>query len=168
MIEYDTGVPTSVIIGILLIVCVQIVLFYRYNTDGHKFIRNASWCILGWYVFFIFCSTILFRDKAEETHFFLRPFWSYSTLYNRRIAEILLNILIFIPIGFLCGAAIRNASFLKVTGLGCLLSFSIEILQLLTKSGIFNIDDAFHNTLGCAVGYGVFRLCNTILTNYIK
>ena len=163
IIEYNTGVPTSVIIGIFLIVCIQIVLLYRYNTDGLIFIRNASWCIFGGYVFFIFCSTVLFRDKTEEMHYFLHPFWSYSTLYNRRIAEIVLNILMFIPIGFFLGSAIRNASVLKVTGLGCLLSFSIEILQLLTRSGVFNIDDVIHNTLGCIIGFYCFMLCYKLI-----
>lgn len=47
MIEYDTGVPMSVIIAIFLIVCGLIALFYQNDTDGIKIIRNVSWCIGG-------------------------------------------------------------------------------------------------------------------------
>jgi glycopeptide antibiotics resistance protein len=47
--------------------------------------------------------------------------------------------------------------------IGCLLSAAIEILQLLTRRGVCNIDDVIHNTIGCAIGYGIFRLCNTLL-----
>ena len=163
MTEYDTGVPLSVIIGIFLIVCVQIIIIYQYSADGSIFIKKASWCILGGYAFFVLCSTVLFRDKAEEAHYFLRPLWSYASLYNRRIAEIVLNVLMFIPIGFFSGAAIKNASILKVTRLGCLLSISIETLQLLTRSGVFNIDDVIHNTLGCIIGFCCFMLCYKII-----
>ena len=161
--EYDTGVPISVSIGICLIVSVLIVILYQHNTDGFKFLRNASWCILGGYVFFVLCSTVLFRDKTEGRHYFLLPFWSYAALYNRRIAEIVLNVLMFIPIGFFSGGAIRNASVLKVTGIGCLLSLIIEILQLLTRSGVFNIDDIIHNTLGCIIGYLCFVICYKLI-----
>ena len=163
MIEYDTGVPIYITRGICLIVCVLVVIFYQYNTDIFVFIRKTSWSILGGYVFFILCSTVLFRDKAEEMHYFLQPFWSYTELYNRRIAEIILNILMFIPIGFFGGAAIKKASVLKVTGIGCLLSLSIETLQLLTRSGIFNIDDIIHNTLGCIIGFLCYVLCYKLI-----
>lgn len=168
MIEYDCGVPMSVTIGISLIVCAIIVIIYHHSTDGLKFLRNTSWCILGGYMSFIFCATVLFRDKAEEMHYSLRPFLTYANLYNRRIAEILLNVMMFIPLGFFSGIAIKNANIVKVIGLGCLLSLSIEILQLLTMRGVCNIDDVIHNTIGCAIGYGTYRFCSYILTASIK
>ena len=163
ILEYDCGVPKSVVVGLFVIVCTIIVLLYHYNTDGTKFLRNTSWCILGGYLFFIFCATVLFRDQAEGIRYSLRPFLTYANLYNRRIAEVVLNVLMFVPIGFLNGSAIRNMTILKVMGIGCLLSFTIEILQLLTMRGVFNVDDIIHNTLGCVIGYGVFQLCNSIL-----
>lgn len=168
MIEYDTGVPMSVIIAIFLIVCGLIALFYQNDTDGIKIIRNVSWCIGGGYLFFILCSTVLFRDKAEETHCFLTPFWSYSVLYNRRIAEIVLNVLMFIPIGVLVSINVKKKGLLMILGIGCGLSLTIELLQLITRRGVFNIDDVIHNTLGCAIGYVAYRLCNSFLKVFTK
>lgn len=159
MIEYDSGVPMVVVIGIFLIVCAIIVTLYHYSIDGFKFLREASWCFLGGYLSLLFCSTVLFRDQAEEMRYSLQPFLTYVCLYNRRIAEIILNILMFIPIGFFSGIAIKKMNTIKVIGMGCMLSSCIEILQLLTKRGVCNIDDVIHNTLGCVIGYACFVLC---------
>jgi glycopeptide antibiotics resistance protein len=78
------------------------------------------------------------------------------------IAQLILNVLLFVPIGFLLGAIIKERRWLQVIEMGCLFSLMIEILQLLTRRGVCNIDDVIHNTIGCAIGYGIFRLCNTI------
>ena len=168
IIGYDGGVPMSVIISIFLFVLVSIIILYQYSFDGFKFLRNVSLCILTGYVFFIFCSTILFRDNVIETHYILRPLWSYGVLYSKLLAEIILNVLMFIPIGFLTSARLRKRGLLKIAGIGCGISLTIEILQFVYRRGVFNIDDIIHNTLGCVIGYGVFRLCNTILTNFTK
>lgn len=168
MIEYDSGVPLTVIMGIVLFVCVTIIVLYHYSIDSIKFLRNASWSILGGYLFFIFCTTILFRDPLESTKYTLRPLWSYSVLYNKLLAQIILNVLMFIPIGFLLGICLKIRDLLKIVGIGCCLSLAIEIMQLITTRGIFNIDDIIHNTIGCALGYGVFKLCNSILTACTK
>ena len=160
--EYDCGVPMSVTISISIIVFAMIVTIYHHSTDDLKFLRNASWCILGGYMSFIFCATVLFRDKAEEMHYSLQPLLTYASLYNRRIAEVVLNVLMFIPIGFFSGIVINNANIVKGIGLGCLLSLSIEIFQLLTMRGVCNIDDVIHNTIGCAIGYGLLWLCKNI------
>ena len=159
VIEYDFGVPMLIIIGIFLIVCAIIVVLYHYCIDGFKFLREASWCFLGGYLSFLFCTTVLFRNQTEEMHYSFRPFLTYACLYNRRIAEIILNILMFIPIGFFSGIAIIKMNIIKVIGLGFSLSSSIEILQLLTRRGVCNVDDVIHNTLGCIIGYAFFVLC---------
>lgn len=167
IIEYDSGVPMSVILGLSLIVCAIIVTLYHYSTDGFIFLRKTSWCILGGYMSFIFCATVLFRDHAEEIRYSWPPFLTYACLYNRRIAEIILNVLMFIPIGFLLTAVLKK-NFLLVFCIGCLLSIIIEVIQLLTYRGVCNIDDVIHNTLGCVLGYSAFRICNSILTAYTK
>ncbi len=166
--EYDSGVPMSISISILLSVCGIIFALYRHSIDGFSFLRNAFRCILGGYLFFIFCATILFRDKLVDSEPILRPLWSYGVLYSKLLAEIILNILMFIPVGFVISVSLKRKNILTIMGIGCGISLTIEILQFITKRGIFNIDDIIHNTLGCAIGYGVYRLCNTILINYIK
>jgi len=159
IIEYDSGVPMSVILGLSLIVCAIIVTLYHYSTDGFIFLRKTSWCILGGYMSFIFCATVLFRDQAEEMHYSWQPFLTYACLYNRRIAEIILNVLMFIPIGFLLTAAMKRERFHFVLCTGCMFSLTIETAQLLFRRGVCSIDDIIHNVLGCVIGYICFMFC---------
>jgi glycopeptide antibiotics resistance protein len=67
------------------------------------------------------------------------------------------NILLFVPMGFFLPAffkCIRSAKRLLLTV--AFISFCIEVLQLLTTTGEFDIDDVLLNTLGALVGYRLF------------
>ena len=46
--------------------------------------------------------------------------------------------------------------------LGFLTSTLIEILQMLTKAGVCDIDDVILNTAGAVIGYILFLLCEMI------
>ena len=73
------------------------------------------------------------------------------------------NILGFIPFGFflpLISKRFRNG--FVVALLGFLTSTLIEILQMLTKAGVCDIDDVILNTAGAVIGYILFLLCEMI------
>lgn len=42
--------------------------------------------------------------------------------------------------------------------IGCGVSFSIEMFQLLFKRGFAELDDMMHNTIGCMIGYGIYTM----------
>lgn len=42
------------------------------------------------------------------------------------------------------------------------ISLTIEVIQLLTKVGCFDVDDMILNTLGAALGYGIYAVCDRI------
>ena len=163
MLQFDVGVPLYVILALLVIVTGVIIGLYLTKKDRPSFIRNALLTMLWGYLFFVLCTTLFFRDSSEEMRCYLFPLWSYDVLNYKVIAQHILNVLMFAPVGFLLGAIMNGRRGMPVIELGCLLSVMIEILQLLTRRGACNIDDVIHNTIGCAIGYGVFRLCNTIL-----
>ena len=66
--------------------------------------------------------------------------------------EILLNIALFVPIGFLLGGMMPKG-FLKVLLTGFLLSSLIELFQLASGRGLCETNDVIHNTVGCIMGY---------------
>lgn len=75
--------------------------------------------------------------------------WSISELQL-----ILFNMLMFSPLGFLLPLLWKKAENLWVTAAVSLcLTGSIEVLQLLTGTGIFELDDLLHNLLGSLFGY---------------
>ena len=76
-----------------------------------------------------------------------------------------LNVVLFVPLGFLLPAIWRRGARLApVAGFGFLLSLSIELLQLLNFRTT-DVDDLLMNTLGTIVGYGVFKLWERITSD---
>ena len=67
------------------------------------------------------------------------------------------NMIMFIPTGILLPVEFKKLnSFLKVVAVGALISLCIEILQLPFPSRASDVDDLILNTLGVAVGYGIY------------
>ena len=111
------------------------------------------------YVFLVMSVTVLSRGHLIQNNTLLKPFWSYAALiYGKNkysiLTEIVLNILMLIPIGFLLPLLVERHTVLY----GFLCSLCIEVFQLVTKRGYFEIDDLIHNTLGAVIGYGIYRL----------
>ena len=98
------------------------------------------------YILIILGVTLLFR-APNCTDYELTPFWSYS--HPELIWEVVGNVLLFVPFGFLAG---------KLWGwrtipLATFFSFYIEAIQLVSHLGFFEIDDIIHNTAGAIMGY---------------
>lgn len=94
----------------------------------------------------------------------LRPFvWvtqCYDMGFRRMIRQLLLNVAMFIPLGFLLPVTAEKARKGWVTVSIVLLStLAIETLQFFLGRSA-DIDDVIMNTLGGVIGYGVFRLAN--------
>ena len=74
------------------------------------------------------------------------------------IRNTFLNILLFIPLGFLLPFLWKKYQSLRTTILfGFALSLSIELLQILTYRAT-DINDIIANTFGAALGYFIFRI----------
>lgn len=159
ILGYDTGIPHAVTIGVTLLVCAMVLALFRIKINYSIFVRQASFLLFMGYLFLVLCTTIFFREETFEKRYIFQPFWSYANLYNKRLAEIIMNIIMFIPIGFFAGGALKKKHVWKAIEIGIVLSFFIEITQLITTRGVCNIDDVIHNTLGCAIGFAGFLLC---------
>ena len=65
----------------------------------------------------------------------------------------------FLPFGFLLPLIVKKCRCWWVTYLaGCIFSTLIELFQVLTKRGIFDLDDIFNNTVGAMIGYGLVSI----------
>jgi len=166
MMEYDVVVPLYVVGGLAAIVLVIIFILFHFKKNNLSFIKNTAWCLLAAYVFLALCATVMFREEASEMRYSFRLFRCYSVVYYKMMAENILNILFFVPIGFLMGFAKKEKNLLQILCIGCFISVSIEAIQLATKRGVCNIDDVFHNSLGCVIGYGLYQLSYRIISKY--
>ena len=118
--------------------------------------------LLATYLFLIFCSTVIARPNLGVHSYQLQPFWSYKEVMEKGrtdlLAENLLNVGMLVPIGFLLPLLSRRIKFRHVIFAAFLISYTIELSQLIFCKGLFElVDDPFHNVLGAIVGYGIYR-----------
>ena len=71
--------------------------------------------------------------------------------------QIILNILLFVPFGFMFPVIHPKLSKATIT-YGFLFSLAIEIMQYITGRGLADIDDLINNTLGAVIGYLIYRV----------
>ena len=95
----------------------------------------------------------------------IRRFWTYREQlgFLAVAANLLGNVVGFMPFGMILPLISRNArGFFFITFSGFTLSLCVEVTQLMTKLGSFDVDDILLNTIGGVLGYIVFLICNGI------
>jgi glycopeptide antibiotics resistance protein len=79
---------------------------------------------------------------------------------NRLIdaVNLLGNIVPFMPIGLLAPIVFRSFSWKKAIALGVITGLSFEVMEVVFRVGIFDVDDILCNAFGVVLGYGVFAM----------
>ena len=100
-------------------------------------------------------------------------FYSYKEAWNhfsaREWRNIILNIMMFVPFGFLLPLVSKKFQvFWKTYLAGFLFTFLIEMIQLLFNLGICELDDFMNNTVGAMIGYGFYRLFVFVVNKWKK
>lgn len=74
------------------------------------------------------------------------------------LQNIILNIMLFVPFGYLLPSLFPRLRWWQVILLGLAFSLTIELLQLITRLGYADVDDLINNTLGAAIGFLCYKL----------
>lgn len=126
-------------------------------------------------VYFLFLAEWYGRTgTAEEYRYNLELFKEIRRFITYReelgmftvVANLAGNILIFVPYGFFVSMASRSRGFFKTLFYSMFLSLGVEIAQLFTRVGSFDVDDILLNTIGGVLGYVVFVICNWMRRRY--
>ncbi len=157
-------VPRTVYEGLLALFCIGVIVFLAVNRK--KAGRYIAWLLFFEYVFLVLGMTVFFRHAGTKAMVY-PPFWSYASVWRDGdmsvLHEIILNVVLFVPLGFLWGIPSskwpRKWQWLSVMVLGVCLSGVIELLQYCFKKGCVELDDVIHNTLGCLIGFVLWRGC---------
>jgi len=103
--------------------------------------------------------------KANFQHVNLKPFATISLYLNSQLraeyatSNLLGNIAGFIPLGILLPLLFKKLrTAFRTIVMVFLFSLAFETAQLLLILGVFDVDDLLLNTLGGAIGYGLFAL----------
>lgn len=149
--ELIKDIPSDVLEGLTSIICIGMVVFIAWK--GWKTgLRYSATLLLIEYIFFLFCSTVIFRATGATRQYDFHPFWSYDR--PDLLIENIMNVIVFIPVGMMLGSLLRvKGSCLIVLLIGCSISVTIEALQFWFMKGFSEVDDVMHNTIGCIAGY---------------
>lgn len=146
----------------IVIASFLVVLYIVFN----KFIKNKSigiktivpMFILVVYLVSLFQIVFLSREPGSRDGIDLQIFGTI-TGDARGNSYVIENIFLFIPLGFLVPLVFNKVrTFWRCIPIGFLLSICIEVTQLLTKRGFCQLDDVTMNTLGCMIGFLLWRL----------
>ncbi|WP_394922853.1 LCP family protein [uncultured Robinsoniella sp.] len=153
----------SVFVAELVLILIFIVISYI-NISDHtkKIIKNiAVNSMLLLYLGVILTITLFTRTPGMEAKVQLIPFdeiFQAGSL-NRAIVREFCNILLFIPIGiFICMMHYNKKKKTFILLLIPVCSLFIETVQLITRSGVFDIDDLICNIAGGFLGLGICML----------
>ena len=149
-----------------LIFFVGYFLIYKIGMKGKKeitFWKLSVSAILFCYLIVVFGATLGSRGDLYQGSVNLYPFSAYRKAWNSfsitAWRNIILNILMFVPLGFLL--PIFSEKFRKAWKtylVGFMLTLGIECIQYFTGRGILEIDDIIGNTAGTMIGYGLITL----------
>lgn len=164
---FHVDVPIELSAVVFLICCGVSVIIWNKSENSNSW----NWAIFIWtmaYIFMMLYITVLSRldSPSVDYRYNFVPLWSIGQ-YKDGVVETLYekinNIILFVPMGMLVGATKRHhgfrffncgfRGFLMTLVLGCIVSIGIEILQLITRTGMCETDDVICNTIGCVIGY---------------
>ena len=135
---------------------------YHTDTGNHLFILYVLALI-----YFLFFSEEYGRAAMKERQYRynlipfveIRRFWVYRKQLGLMavVTNLFGNVIGFLPFGFILPVILdkmRSGWLIVLAGFG--LSVTVEVIQLITKVGCFDVDDMILNTAGAALGYLLF------------
>lgn len=158
------------ILLVLAAFCISLVSYkfiYKKIFKGKKEVslyQFVLFVILLGYLFLVFAMTGLSRaDNFSNTIINLNFLSSYLDVwYSWSLTPLLLlilNILMLAPLGFLLPLISKKFDSVKnILLVAFTFTIFIELFQLITHRGIFELDDLFHNTIGSIIGYSIVKV----------
>lgn len=150
----------GVVLVIFIVGCIILVVMKQ-----SRQLEKMLLLLLFEYIYMIFGTTVIFRQSLPDRQFYLIPFWSYAEKpygHVLLLPETIVNICMFVPIGFLSCFILKSTDWRKVLLVGAVISLAIEISQFIFLKGFSEFDDVFHNTLGSMIGFIIYKFVNCI------
>ncbi len=157
------GLTAAMLTLLIMIVCFAFYRKYFQKSDTIPWVKFIIMASLVCYFIIVIGATMLSRGQYETRQAILRPFETYRYAWFKMDMvywrNLVLNILMFCPIGFLLPIihpVFRKYYVVYATGFGC--TFFIELAQFIFRCGVFETDDLINNTLGAMIGFGLYSL----------
>jgi len=104
---FQTGVPGIVLYPSLILAAIICFIGCLLLTGSNK-TRFVFLVLLAEYLFVVICSTVICRGLFANARIEAMPFWDYYAIINKvkgvSVWDIILNVVLFLPFGFLLAA----------------------------------------------------------------
>lgn len=149
----------------VIIIGVSLVILFRSNHNISRIKTTAASLVLYYYLCILLINIIgmptlsdLIR-LSQSGYSIINPNLHLIPFSDGISLSFILNIFLFVPLGFLCPLICRKCERARNTILiGFGLSLFVEISQLFTLARATDIDDLLTNVTGTIIGYLVFKL----------
>ena len=121
--------------------------------------KKSRKILVALYILIILWITVFSREPMTG-RIFRGLFWEIEMGYW---IDIRLNILLFLPLGFLLGTVTDNW---RIVLFWFILSVFIEFLQYIFAMGWCQADDVLNNTIGTVVGFGICNLLSAFIVKW--
>ena len=166
---------TSIILFVEMSIVSVVFLFFLMRmyekTTGKQIMHNKKRAILLMAVYACFIFQIAFyrrigteKSKINTWLYFGFRKWD-GTVDEKQVVYSFLNVVFFVPWGFLLASAMENnvRRFVMTFFYSLITSLSIEVLQYITKTGASEITDLVTNVSGGLIGCLLFVLISNLL-----
>lgn len=148
--------------------------------ENKRKIQIISWVFFIIYlvmmVYFLFFSERMGRIPGDQYRYNLLPFAEIKRYLSYRdkiggfhvMLNLLGNVVCFIPFGFVIPILTQKQTALRMLLLGMSASVLVELLQLVSMLGTFDVDDIILNTLGVLIGYVLFVIGRGIVRRHVR
>lgn len=148
-----------------VVFCIVTVILYKCR----RFDKAQSFAaiLLSMYIVVLLYFTVVGRYSHVEYAYQIHFFYSYSFLLEQfdfqNVRQIVINLVMLVPVGFLLSVIIKGkGKYVIVSVLCLLLTVFIELMQLLTKCGSFEVDDIINNMIGAIIGVLIYAFIHWI------
>ena len=154
----------------LIVICGMLIVIFRKNRKVPK-IRIMIVSVVFYYYLYVMLTHIVgiptlseYIRLTELGESFFDPNINLIPFSEGLSLGFILNIFLFMPLGFLCPFISKRYQCIKnIFFIGFGLSFTIEIVQLFTLYRATDIDDLITNVVGAIVGYGCFSVVHKLV-----
>ncbi len=157
---FSTGIPPRGLVSSLVYTVLMLIIGLLWKKVKNKK-EYSLWILLIEYLFIVISSTIICRPSVnfKFDRLELIPFWTYKCVLAHApgvsVWDIVLNVVLFISLGFLMKLIFPSLNALKMLWIALLFSLFIETNQYFFEKGVTHIDDMMHNIIGAEMGWSL-------------
>lgn len=122
--------------------------FYAYSDNYRQQIVNINYNLVP------FKTILNYLQNIEHIGF---DVWIYNLAGN---------VVAFMPLGFLLPLAFTWLKAIKTYASAFIFILVAEVLQLVSRRGVFDVDDLLLNMIGSIIGYGVYKFLFIIFKSW--